>query len=354
MATQNTEITQVIREVVTYLQETLGCTPNLTAWPLASKLQFYLQHTYVFMEMEIYESSCIAMIEREDGAVSVPEIRKHMDNLASKFPNTFIFITKALPANDRRRLIEKKVQFIVPGAQMYMPSMGMDLREHFPRRSVKVEAMGPATQAMLIRQLSTPWLGSLQTSDVALGRGYSFLGKDFDYSRMTLSRSVKELETLDLISLVTKARNGFAHGNDVDFKMSSSELWEKARPHMKSPVKKSIWLDKVPATDPSMLMIAGESSLAIMAEDTMLADPRLPVYAISVDQYNEHSNKGFIREVPEDEAVCQVEVWSYEPIRIHKWAPCVDMFSLILSFQDHEDPRIQQCVEELEEKVKWR
>ena len=354
VAAQTTENQQVAQEVVAYLREVLGCTATLTLWEPANKLQFYLQNTYVFMEIEINRITCIAMIERHDGSVSAPEIRKHMDNLAERFQDTFIFVTRALPANDRRRLIEKRVQFIVPGAQMYLPSLGMDLREHFPRRSTKVEAMGPATQAMLIRQLSSPWIESLQTSDIAMGRGYSFLGKNFNYSRMTLSRSVKEMEALGLTPLVANARNELAHNRLVEFKMSSVELWEKARPHMKTPVKRKVWLSKTPSMNDYTLMVAGESALAILAEKTMLADPRVPVYAMSSEQYIHYRKSEFVREVPEYEAGCQIEVWSYEPIHIHRWAPCADVFSLILSFQDHDDPRIQQCVEELEEMVKWR
>lgn len=352
MSIEKTEQDGLMQRLKEYFEDTLNCSLDVTPWATAKKLQYYLQNTYLFMEAKIFGIAFIAMIEREDGSVSVPEIRKHMDNLAAKFPDRFVFVTSAVTANERRRMIEKGVQFIVPGAQMFIPAIGMDLREHFPRRSVKVDAMGPATQAMLIRQLSTPWLESLQLSEVSMGRGYSFLGKAFDYTRMTISRSVKELESFGLLELIREARNGFVHGNDIAFKMSSAQIWQKARPHMKTPVKKTMWVEK-PPTDPSKLLIAGESALAILARETMLADPRLPVYAIGVEQYNDYVSNGVIHEAPEDEATCQLEIWSYEPISIFRWSPCVDVFSLILSFQGHDDPRIQQCVEELEGMVKW-
>lgn len=344
---------KMISEMVLYLSATLGVMLNPREWQGKSKLPYYMHDHYHFIEISLYGLDCIAMCEIQNGQSEPAKVRKHVDLLRKTFDQPIIFVTAALSAYDRKRLIENRVQFIVPGNQMFIPELGMDLREHFKARMDKVEIMGPATQAMLIRQLSTPWAISLQTDDYTIGRGYGALGLEFDYSRMTISRSVKELESLGLISLVDSLLNRIDGQpvQDVSIKMSSVELWKKARKHMKSPIKKSVWLDRVPDEPAQPLLIAGESALSILAKNTMLAEPTVPVYAMGLDRYKKLSQTKLVHEVRKDEAACELQLWLYEPMDIWKWAPCVDVFSLIMSFQNEEDPRIQMCIEELEEQI---
>jgi hypothetical protein len=342
---------KTISELVLYLGATLGLMLKPREWPGKSKLPYYLNDLYHFIEITVFGQACIAMVEIQNGQSEPAKVRKHVDFIRRSFDQPIIFVTAALSAYDRKRLIENRVQFIVPGNQMFIPELGMDLREHFKARMDKIEIMGPATQAMLIRQLSTPWANSLQTDDYTIGRGYGALGLEFDYSRMTISRSVKELESLGLISLVDNLLNRIDDHpvQDVSIKMSSVELWKKARRHMKSPIKKIVWLDTVP--DMAPLLIAGESALALLAKETMLADPKVPVYAMGLDRYKKLSQAKLVHEVHKDEAACELQLWLYEPLEIWKWAPCVDVFSLIMSFAHEDDPRIQMCITELEEQI---
>lgn len=60
-----------------------------------------------------------------------------------------------------------------------------------------------------------------------------------------------------------------------------------------------------------------------------------------------------IIEVARDEAVCALEIWTYEPT-IYAWAkPWVDPFSLLLSLQESKDERIQIALGQLEEDMQW-
>ena len=344
---------KTISEMVLYLSATLGVMLNPREFPGKSKLPYYMHDHYQFMEISLFGQACIAMIENQNGQGEPAKVRKHVDLLRKTFNQPIIFVTAALSAYDRKRLIENRVQFIVPGNQMFIPELGMDLREHFKARIDKIEIMGPATQAMLIRQLCTPWAISLQTDDYTIGRGYGALGLAFDYSRMTISRSVKEMESLGLISLVNSLLNRIdSHPvQDVSIKMSSAELWKKARRHMKSPIKKIVWLDKVPEPQPQALLVAGESALALLASETMLADPKIPVYAMGLERYKDLINSKRVREVPKNEAACEIQLWLYEPMEIWKWSPCVDVFSLIMSFAHEDDPRIQMCISEIEGQI---
>ena len=45
-----------------------------------------------------------------------------------------VYVTGALASYERKRLIEQKVPFMVPGNQLYLPDLGIDLREYFRQR----------------------------------------------------------------------------------------------------------------------------------------------------------------------------------------------------------------------------
>jgi len=97
-----------------------------------------------------------------------------------------VYVTDALASYERRRLIEQKVPFLVPSNQLYLPNLGIDLREYFRKPPTAPEtALSPATQAMLIAVLlRKPWCPEWQPAEVLGSLGYT---------PMTLSRAVKEL-----------------------------------------------------------------------------------------------------------------------------------------------------------------
>jgi len=58
-------------------------------------------------------------------------------------------------------------------------------------------------------------------------------------------------------------------------------------------------------------------------------------------------------EVPQNHAACCIQFWSYEPPRSNIPHGTVDPFSLYLSLKDDHDERIQMCLDEMMENVKW-
>ena len=70
-----------------------------------------------------------------------------------------LFVLDTVGAYERKRLIEDKIPFLAPGQQLYLPDLGLDLREQFrtPRREhLKIS---PAAQlvvlACLLRRMDT-------------------------------------------------------------------------------------------------------------------------------------------------------------------------------------------------------
>ena len=55
-------------------------------------------------------------------------IRAQIDKIREVTGLPVLYATEALASFERERLIEQKVPFVVPGNQLYLPHLGVDLR----------------------------------------------------------------------------------------------------------------------------------------------------------------------------------------------------------------------------------
>lgn len=319
-----------------YLLECLGLKANISPWAQAGRLPFYLQDAYEFASIELLGAAYVLLMPR-DARLSASELRKRMDTLAELTGAEGIFVAAAMSSSERKRLIDQHVPFIVPGNQLYLPDIGIDLREYFrSRRRPADKGLTPATQALLISALLQPWRPEVHPAE---------LGARFGYTAMTLSRAVKELEAVGLAEVVGKGRERWLHFLD-----GPRAIWMQALPLLRSPVKKSVWLwpDRLPR-QLEHARLAGESALASM---TLLSEPKTPVQAISADQWKVMQQQG-VEELPANESgALALQVWSYSP-ELVEGAHVVDPLSLLLSLRDEHDERVRQAMDELEEQLPW-
>ncbi|MHC8324476.1 hypothetical protein [Pseudomonas sp. LB1P83] len=367
-------------ELKVYVESVLGLKLRLKPWEHVKILPYALRDRYEFFVTEILGARCLILKERPQREASVADIAKHMqaiNNLQAlrKSPETgdlMIFVTDTLPSYDRKRLVEKGVQFIVPGNQLYLPAFGMDLREYYRQRLEKPQVLSPATQSMLIHFLIKGWQHRLLIAR-------STFEKSFTYAKMTITRAIKELTDLDIV----QSGKGMGEAT-ILFHLSPKETWEMAKDCMRTPVKKTLWLNAVPEAFDIPMLLAGEAALA---ELSLLAGPKVPGFAMTTAQFDHirelaHSDQhrkmnaaygedfgvwGSISktvkskfettspyyEVPQNHAACCIQFWSYEPPHCNTVTGTVDPFSLYLSLRDEHDDRVQMCLDEMMESVKW-
>src|SRR5882762_10451344 len=169
----------VAAEVRAYLHHTLGIDPHIRLWEGATKLPYFLQDAYELRELRLLDLPILLAIHRRKAIPALTEIRQHLDKLRGLAERPVIFVTDALASYERKRLIEQKVPFIVPGNQLYLPDLGIDLREYFRQKKESPKhALSPATQAILIKALLTK---STQTA-----WNHAATAAEFGYTHMTL------------------------------------------------------------------------------------------------------------------------------------------------------------------------
>lgn len=183
--------------------------------------------------------------------------------------------------------------------------------------------------------LRAPWSAAWQPSQAAT---------TLRYTAMTVSRAVKELTEADIGEIRREPRARSLH-----FAGGPAEVWDKAKPFLRSPVKRAIQSLPAGTLRPAKMPIAGLSALA---EQTNLAEPQRPVRAVTSRQWLSATRAG-LAPLPEPiSGTVEWQVWTYDP-GLGTSRKIVDPLSLTLSLQGESDERVQLALEELKEHYPW-
>lgn len=258
----------------------------------------------------------------------VKQLRRLAEQLQRK-PETCCLVVEHLDAYSRKRLIELKQPFCMPGQQLYWPVLGYiqtRIREK-PRPQPAGENLSPAAQQVLLAVL----LGR-----IVLPSAITALAKPLDLSPISASRAAAELTASGLLQTEHEGRHRWLN-TDQDF----GNVWERAQGVLRNPVMRIVRVRQAERPAAARLL-AGETALA---EQTMLSAAGLPCYAMA---HRDWKVAGREKEVinHDDDGLCRIELWRYPPERLSD-SPCVDPLSLALSLRDEEDERVHQAMDSL-------
>jgi len=323
-----------------YLRETLGIKPTSRPWSGAAKLPYHLQDEFELHELTGADRTILLALSRRKKRPTPTALRERLDKLKTAASRLVIYVTGDLASYERKRLIEQKVPFMVPGNQLYLPDLGIDLREYFRQQPKEpVDGFSPATQALLLRALlSQSTQREWNPAATARAAGYTV---------MTVSRVVRELINAGVARLDQRGRTRW-----LFMERTPAETWELIRPRLRTPIRRQFWARLPTVSDHKDTPLAGLSALA---HYTQLADPPMPIYAVGMERHRSPSFKN-VEETPEPlHGGCQLQVWSYAPILSAKShdKTAVDPLSLSLSFPENRDERIELALEELKERFPW-
>lgn len=243
-----------------------------------------------------------------------------------------ILLLDHAPAALRRQMVERRIGFLSPGNQLYVPEALVDLRERVGRPTPEPgEQLTPTAQLVLLAALQ----GEVREDD-----NLTAIAERLHVAIMSVSRALDELEALQ----IAKARQ-VGRQRRLHLLLHGRELWESIKPKLHSPVRKvrSIQTKLVDAVAPR----AGESALA---HYTMLAAPRLERRAIAATQW-----KALAPELDDGvvyDPQTELETWAYDPAALAKDG-VVDRLSLYLSVRNEPDERVAQAAEQLLEPFGW-
>ena len=325
---------KLIRKLKDYLKETLGITVEVEIWEGDSGVPFYLRDRYGFRQIELFNHRIILMIAQYQEEETPATVKKHKLVVQDAVNGEVVYVNDRVKSYNRKRLIEHKIPFIIPGNQMYLPMLAIDLREHFRNNRIVNHKLSPSTQTVVIHALTTGDKGPYTPTGLSDVLGYTL---------MTLTRAFNELESLRIGYVKIEGRE-----RRLIFDMKPQELWNEVKKDLRNPIKKRIWIK------PQRFSIQGvKAGLTALSDYTMLAEPQQNTFAFSLDEWKVVKLQDKIKEVPANEPEAyQIEIWAYPP-KLFATNNIVDRFSLYACLKTEPDERVQSMLDEMLEDSKW-
>jgi phosphoribosylformylglycinamidine (FGAM) synthase PurS component len=335
-----------IMNVQFYIKDVLGQDIQLN--PLAKNrlvnLPVYIKETYQLLQGQLYQKELVFAQPKDLENISTLQIEKQFALLKKTFP-IIVLIVPQIAAYNRKRLIEKGINFIVPGKQLFLPDLLIDLRERDLNENVrrKSPTLLPSAQFMVIYHIihrDEKW----QLGD----HPFKAIAEKTGYTAMAITKAIDNLKHEEIVD-VTGEKEKF-----IRFRLNRAELWNDLvkRKLLINPILKKVYVDDKP-TEPFMLL-AGTSALP---EYSDMNPGRQLNYATDRTTFYDLREKQSLTNLNEQEGKFGLEVWKYDPLKLVAGLPndlaVVDPLSLYLSLKNHTDERIEMALDQIINKYIW-
>lgn len=322
-----------------YVEEVTGERPKLEELPVeqVAGVPLYLKVAYSLVRMTLFQRELLLAVHKSGGDLATPsEYSGHARQLGRALGEETILVLPRLASYTRNRLVRRGVPFIVPGRQMFLPTLLVDLREWFPRpvREGSSGKLSSAAQVVVLYHLLGNEAEGIPLKELAARVGYS---------AMTLSNVRDELQAGSLCKVVKRGRS-----RHLVFTGPRQGLWRSVEERLRSPVQARHWVRW--EGPPSGALMAGISALAHL---THLSDDEMPTFALRASRYRRQLEKGgFHGCAGPDDADALIEAWAYDPEELAT-DDVVDRLSLYLSLRDSEEERVESALRSLLAEVQW-
>lgn len=300
-----------------YIKEIIGI--DLILKPLPQKEMDKLP-LYIRSHLKVGEISGRNIIFVSRPNLTPDQYKKLADIIEKNTLKPVVFSFDNLESYNRKRLIQKKIAFIVPGKQMYLPQLFVDIKNYGSTQLKKAEKLFPAAQCLLFYHL----LGN-----ELIGNNFKTIAQKLNYGTMTITRAANVLTNLNL------CRIEGGKEKTLVFEKSKKQIWEDAQVYLLNPVDKDIYTD-----DELEFEFIYKSGINALAHYTEIAGTDKNYFAISYESSKSLVNKEKIKLVNSPDASTTLQIWKYDP-GILASGNVVDPLSLYFTLKDINNERIQ-------------
>ena len=303
---------------------------------IARKLPLYLKDEYLWYYVFLNNNPCLFALTEIHKGISLLDKQFQKVKEITGLPVVAVF--DFLEPYNRKRLIEKKIAFIVAEKQLYIPDFAFDMREYSTKSQQRKETLNPIAQQILLLFLLDR-NNRLEIESLPLKR----LAKLFNTNRMAITRAVRSLKNQNLVEIIGDKEK------TIRFMDAKVGLWKKAREQgiLINPVMKKVFIDELP-NNVSPIYTYDNA----LTEYTDINPARQIYYAIDKSVYQALVKTNVLVNENKYEGNICIEVWKYNPITINKLlnenSNVVDPLSLILCYDNTTDERVEMAMEQIE------
>lgn len=330
-----------------YIFETLGIVvqPEQISKQQLGGLPMYIGETYVLYKLVLFNQALLLAEPRQTEYFSILKAGKQLDLLKKAFDRKVVLMLAEMTAFNRKRLIGKGINFIVPGKQLYLPDLLMDLKENFTNKKAKpkTKTLLPSAQLLLIYHiLGRDEKGRLEEHSFKEIAGIT------GYTAMAITKAIDNLKYHQFIEVSGEREKS------IRFLKERNLLWDDAihRNLLINPVLKQVYIDE---KHKDLLMLRSNESA--LPEYTDMNASRQEFYAIDKNVFYGLQKKQALINANENEGRYCLEIWKYNPEtlagEVQNNAAVVDPLSLYLSLKGSHDERIQMALEQIMEHFIW-
>jgi DNA-binding MarR family transcriptional regulator len=327
-----------MRETINYLKESFGL--DLEVKQITNQeysvLPLYLRGSYECYRGQLSGQDLIWAKVKESENLTPDQLQKQENQLTQILKSRVVFVFDKLESWQRKRLIQKRVPFVQPFKQIYLPQLLIQLNDSFRSEENRIESISnclsyPAQCAILYHLEVTP-IENIPFQEIAAL---------LNYSAMTISRIVKELVHFELATVKGGKEKSLL------FKLIGKELWQNIVPILSNPIREIWFTDQI--WNNNQFRISGDSALS---NYTMLSSGTRKTYAIGKDEFRSMKTLGAIKNWNKINGDNVVEVWHYNPSLLSNKSE-VDRLSLYLTLTKEEDERVKRALQDLINDIKW-
>ena len=303
-----------------FIKKSLGLSVFRQPWDCFRKMPYYIQDKFSIEKVTLEDIDTLFLYPKTELDHTVA-LQKHIARIQKEENLPVIIVLSSITRYRRDAFVDAKIPFIVPEKQLYLPFIGAYMRERFDSESTKLEKLQPAAQVLFFYYL---YQGE---KDMYISNAV----KDLGYSAMSISRAARQLVQTGFF---TESKKGVQ--KVLTSTVQGRELFYCVRPALINPVRRRTSIKKADLNDAYIL--AGDTAVA---KQTMLNDSTFRCYAVVGRQ--ELTELPYAMDANTDVVI---ELWKYDPALLSKNG-IVDPLSLAMSFDDEEDERVQDAIEEL-------
>ena len=301
----------------------LGLNITYNTWDKDNDIPLFINNNFKIQSSSINGIECLCLIPYGE-LPNLNALRKQMEYIQVIDDKPIFLLLDNISTFRRDNLIKNNISFILKDQMVFLPFMATILTN---KKGDNIEIVDKLTTTA---QLLFIWI-LYQNSD----RYYISDALDsLNTTNMSLTRAYRQLVSTKLFNEHKDGRRIYLTTN-----LNKIDLFKSMKPYLKSPVIKEGYIFNKDIN--TNMYKAGDS---LLSDLTFISQPRLPIYAI-----HKSNVKGLkiIDELIQNDMQTKIQVWDYNPLIFSKDNKTIDNISLITSYLNDEDERIEKEIEQL-------